>query len=76
MIACCVFGLEKEVFGSVFAESLSNQPGFMTISHTTASLSWSSVGLTAMVNMVAVDCLVHLSSLMHVARAGLLSQHG
>lgn len=52
-----------------------DQPGCVTISHTTACI-WSTVGRTAMVNMVAVDCLVQLNSLMHVARAGLLSQHG
>jgi len=33
-------------------------------------------GWTATVNMVAVDCLVQLNSLMHVAGPGLLSQHG
>lgn len=74
MIAFYVFGLEKEV--AYLNLCLLNLYGFVTIKHTTASLSWSSAALTAMVNMVAVDCLVHLNSLMHVAGAGLLSQHG
>lgn len=48
---------------------------YLTISHTTECI-WSTVGWTAMVSMVAVDCLMQLNSLMHVAGAGLLSQHG
>lgn len=75
-ILCIWFRKRSSLFESVIVKPLWNQPRFVTISHTTASLSWSSAGLTAMVNMVALDCLVHLNSLMHVAGAGLLSQHG
>lgn len=78
MIAFYVFGLEKEVayLNLCLLNLYGINQGFETISRTTASLSWGSVRLTAVVNMVAVDCLVHLNSLMHVAGAGLLSQHG
>jgi len=47
-----------------------NHPGCLTISHKTACI-WSTLG-----GPVAVDCLVQLNSLMHVAGPGLLSQHG
>lgn len=71
----------KKIITSVFKPLLWNPSGFVTMCQTIASLSWqactrSTVRLTAMVKVVAVHWLVQLNSLMHVAGAGLLSQHG
>ncbi len=48
------------------------------VPHNSISFSWQACTwrLTAMAKMVAVHWLVRLNSLMHVAGAGLLSQHG